>query len=519
MRSARKNVTVTVVEGRRGEDERREQGSRRKRERSGRTEPRGVAAVRSALTAWLSRPLADFHLILALCGTLGAIGIVMVLSASSVSSYDPGNSSSVYALFQKHLMFFVLGLGVFWLGVRLPLTKIRSFSSASMVVSLGLLLLVLTPLGTTVNGSQGWFAIGPFTLQPVEVAKIALALWGAHILVVKYEVLHQWRHLLVPLVPLALLMCALVMAQPDLGGTIPLGVILVALLWFAGAPKRLFAAVLGAGVVGAVVLALIAQYRLDRVMSFLNPGADPLGKGLQANQALYALADGGLFGKGLGQGQSKWMYLPNVQHDFIFALIGEELGFVGSVVVIGLFGLLAYVGVRIAMRNLDPWIRIVAGTLTVWIVSQAAINIGYVVGLLPVTGVTLPMISYGGTSLLVTMLLFGLLANCARHEPEAVAALRSQGPGKFGRLMRLPAPDPYRPPAKRKATARQGPKGGRPASRGDRSAAMPDRRRGAPEVGRRASTQAGAQTRRTRASAAASRAARTARTPDRRGRR
>lgn len=455
----------------------------------GRRAERGAVAVRTALTAWLSRPLADFHLILAICGTLGVIGIVMVLSASSVTSYSPGSDNSVYALFRKHLMFFALGAVAFWLGVRVPLRRIRALSSTAMVVCLGLLALVLTPLGSNVNGSQGWFVVGPVSLQPVEIAKVALALWGAHILVVKYDLLHQWRHLLVPLVPVALLMFALVMAQPDLGGTITLGVVLIALLWFVGAPKRLFAVILTGAVAGAVALALAADYRMDRVVSFLNPDADPLGAGLQANQALYALADGGLFGKGLGQGQSKWMYLPNVQHDFIFALIGEELGFVGCLVVISLFGLLAFVGLRIAVRNLDPWIRIVSGTLTAWLVSQAAVNIGYVVGLLPVTGVTLPMISYGGTSLVVTMLLFGILANCARHEPEAVVALRSQGPGKFGRLMRLPAPSPYRPPARRRG-GRYGTRSGRPARRSGRSAA-PDRRRAAPEYGRRTTPRGG----------------------------
>src|SRR5690606_25487733 len=245
---------------------------------------------------------------------------------------------------------------------------------------------------------------------------------------------------------------------------------------------------------GAVVLAFVATYREERIVAFLDPEADPLGSGWQSSQALYALADGGLFGKGLGQGQSKWMYLPNVQHDFIFALIGEELGLVGCLVVLGLFGLLAFVGLRIAMRNLDPWIRIVAGTLTTWVVAQAAITAGYVVGLSPVTGLTLSMISYGATSLVVTVLLSGLLAKCARHEPEAVAALRTQGPGKFGRMMRLPAPEPYRPPARRRrggggAAARGGPRGqggGRPASRGGRAASVPDRRRAAPEYGRRA---------------------------------
>lgn len=160
-----------------------------------------------------------------------------------------------------------------------------------------------------------------------------------------------------------------------------------------------------------------------------------------------------------------------MQNDFIFAVIGEELGFLGCVVVIGLFVGLAIVGLRIATRNLDPWIRIVAGTLTVFTVSQAGINIGYVVGLLPVTGVTLPLISAGGTSIWVTMFLMGLLANAARHEPESVAALRSQGPGKFGRLLRLPAPDVYRPPTRRRGSGRAtAARGARPSARRTRSA-------------------------------------------------
>lgn len=407
----------------------------------------------SALVAWLSRPLASFHLVLATCGLLTSVGIVMVLSASSVESFTVGQSSSVYSLFRQHLVSIAVGAVAFWLALRMPVQLIRKLSAPAMVICLGLLALVLTPLGTSVNGSQGWFILGPVSLQPVELAKVALALWGAHILVTKYNLLHQWRHLLVPVVPVALLMFALLMAQPDLGGTVTLAMVLMGLLWFAGAPKRLFVALLVAAAAGFAALAVVADYRLDRVLSFLSSSDEMDAESYQATQALYALADGGLFGKGLGQGASKWDYLPNVHHDFIFALIGEELGLVGCLAVIGLYGLLSVVGLRIAARNLDPWIKIVSGTLTVWLVAQAAINIGYVAHLLPVTGVTLPLISYGGTSMVVTMLLFGILANCARHEPEAVAALRSQGPGKFGRLLRLPAPEVYRPPAARKRSA------------------------------------------------------------------
>jgi cell division protein FtsW len=469
---------MTVVDGPR------RQGAGKPRPKSPKKESRG-AAVYSALTAWLSRPLADFHLILALTGLLTSIGLVMVLSASSVAAVNPATGTGVYSIFTRDLMFVGSGALVFWLGLRMPLRRTRALSATAMLVCVVMLLLVLTPLGAAGGGAQRWFAIGSFSVQPVEFTKVALALWGAHVLVSKEAVLHQWRHLLVPVVPVALVVFALVMAQPNLSGTITLGVVLLSLLWFAGAPKRLFAVLTAGGVAGAVVLALTASYRLSRVMSFLSPSSDTSDASYQATQAKYALADGGLFGKGLGQGPSKWFYLPNVQNDFIFAVIGEELGFLGCAVVIGLFGGLAVVGLRIATRNLDPWIRIVAGTLTVFTVSQAGINIGYVVGLLPVTGVTLPLISAGGTSIWVTMFLMGVLASAARHEPESVAALRSQGPGKFGRLLRLPAPEVYRPPTRRRSRPAAAATGrDRPAARRTRAAQPPERRRARDQVGR-----------------------------------
>ncbi len=432
--------------------------------RTGKERTRRAGVVRTALTAWLGRPLASFHLVLAICALLTVIGLVMVLSASAVISLS-SQGSSAYTVFFKQVIYVLAGLVLFWIGLRLPLRRIRALSPLALGGSVLMLVAVLTPLGSRVNGTQSWFTVGPISFQPVEAAKLALALWGAHILVVKRAVLHQYRHLLVPVVPAALVMFALVMLQPDLGGTITLGVVLIALLWFAGAPMRLFGGLALGALAGVVVLAVGTDYRLSRVLSFLRPEDDPDGAAFQATQAVYALADGGLFGKGLGQGPSKWKYLPNVHNDFIFALIGEELGFLGCLLVLGLFAMLAITGIRIATRNIDPWIRMVAATLTVWLVAQAAINIGYVVGLLPVTGITLPLISSGGTSVVITLLVFGILANCARHEPEAVSALRSQGPGRFGRLMRLPAPEPYQPPSKRKPVRRVAPP---PEKRGGR---------------------------------------------------
>jgi cell division protein FtsW len=398
----------------------------------------------------------------------------------------------VYALFEQQAAFVLAGLFVFWGALRIDLALVRKLAPAAMVVAV-LLLAVVLVIGDSRGGSRSWFDLGPVSIQPVEIAKLSLALWGAHVLVAKKPLLGQYRHLLVPLLPVTLLLCALLMLQPDLGSTVTLVVIAAALLWFAGAPGRLFTAMTAGGIGGLLLLSVGARYRMARVVSFLDPLAHRNGTGFQALQSKYALADGGLFGQGLGQGSAKWNYLPNLHTDFIFALIGQELGLLGALVVLALFGALALVGLRIAARNADPWIRLVAGTLTVWVVSQAAINVGYVVGLLPVTGIPLPLISYGGTSTVTFMAAFGLLANCARHEPEAVTALRSHGPSRFGKLLRLPTPRPYQPAPRRKASAPNRPEPAPRAAvpRGPRSrvhesargTASPARRRGVGPVG------------------------------------
>lgn len=441
-----------------------------------------LRAVRDGLTAWLARPLSSFHLILAITGLLTVFGLVMVLSASSTMPDE------TYSVFQRQVVYVVVGLVLFVVMLRIRPRTLRTLSFVFLVISVLLLVAVLIPdLGTWRNGARSWFVIGSLSFQPVEPAKLALALWGAHVLVTKRGMLSQWRHLLVPVGPVALAMFALLMLQPDLGSTITLGVVLIALLWFAGAPLRLFAMIVAGALTGAITLALVASYRMERVTSFLNPEeASNSAEGYQALQALYALASGGAFGKGLGQSGAKWRYLPNVHNDFIFAVIGEELGLIGAVLVLALFGTLAYVGLRIATRNTDPWLRMVSATLTVWIVGQAALNVAYVVGLLPVTGLTLPLISSGGTSVITTMITLGLLANIARHEPEAVAALRNQGPGRVGRVLRLPAPEPYRPVG-RPRPARPSTPPSTPSRSGARTAATSapggERRRGDPTRG------------------------------------
>jgi cell division protein FtsW len=407
-----------------------------------------------ALAQWLRRPLTSLHLILGVFGLLTLFGLVMVLSASSVESYAADGSS--YSVFGKQVLFCVVGLVLFWAGLRIPPTRLRAWAAPMLLVGIVALVLVLVPgLGALRGGSRAWFAFGPFSVQPSEAVKVALTLWGAHVLAQRRNVLHRWKHALSPVVPVSLLIFVLLVLQPDMGMAVSMGIVLVTLLFFAGAPMRLLAALTAGGLAGAVVLGLTAGYRQARIAAFLSPAtADPLGPGYQATQALYSLADGGLFGVGLGQGRAKWSYLPNAHNDFIFAIIGEELGFLGAAAVLALFATLAYAGLRIAARSADPWLRIVVATSTTWLVAQAAINIGYVVGLLPVTGLQLPLISSGGTSLVATMFVFGVMANAARHEPEAIAALArgdrgARRAGLVARLLRIPPPRPYRAPGSR----------------------------------------------------------------------
>jgi cell division protein FtsW len=407
-----------------------------------------IGRAGTALGLWLRRPLTSLHLVLGLFGLLTLFGLVMVLSASSVESYTADGSS--YSVFTRQLMFCVPGLLLFWLGLRMSPRRLRALAPGLLVAGVVLLVAVLV-IGVERNGSKAWIGLGDsFTVQPSEGVKVALTLWGAHVLVARRAVMHRWKYALSPVVPVTVLLLTLLVLEPDLGMTVSLGIVLMALLFFAGAPLRLMGALVAGALGGVVVLALSASYRLDRVTAFLSPeSTDPLQSGYQSAQALQSIARGGLFGVGLGQGNAKWDYLPNAHNDFIFAIIGEELGFLGAFAVLVLFATLTYTGFRIAARSSDPWLKLVVATSTTWLVAQAAINISYVVGVLPVTGLQLPLISSGGTSLVVSMFVFGILANAARHEPEAIAALRQHGQGRVAKLLMLPTPEPYKAPAVR----------------------------------------------------------------------
>ncbi|AZG43705.1 putative lipid II flippase FtsW [Gordonia insulae] len=402
------------------------------------------AAVLEAVRNLLSRPLASYHLILTIAFLLTAFGLVMVLSASSVEGYSQNGSS--YGLFATQVIFALLGLLVFYVMLRVPVRLLRRAAAPLMVVTTILLALVLIPgIGTLSQGARRWFVIGGLSVQPSELVKVALCVWGAHLLASRRKENASLKELLIPLLPVALLVCVLIVLEPNLSTTITIAIIVGALLWFAGLPVKVFLTFAAVGTAIAVLLALVEGYRSQRVLSFLGSIDDPQGAGYQARQATYALANGGVFGVGLGQSRAKWNYLPNAHNDFIFAIIGEELGLIGGLLVVMLFAILAFIGFRIAVRSVDPFLRLMTATITVLITAQAFINIGYVIGLLPVTGIQLPLLSAGGTSTLTVLAMLGLLANAARHEPEAVAALTAGGDGRVGRWLRLPAPVAYRP--------------------------------------------------------------------------
>ncbi|TPG28027.1 putative lipid II flippase FtsW [Mycolicibacterium hodleri] len=410
------------------------------------TETANVAtdAPRTRFGVWLGRPMTSFHLVIAVAALLVTLGLIMVLSASGVHSYD--EDGSPWAIFAKQLLWTIVGLVAFYVALRTPVSFMRKMAFPGFLLTIIMLILVLIPgIGKEANGSRGWFVIAGFSMQPSELAKIAFAIWGAHLLAARRMERASVREMLFPLVPGAVVALLLIVLQPDLGQTVSLGIILLGLLWYAGLPLRVFLTSLLAVVIAAGILAMSEGYRSDRVQSWLNPGADTQGSGYQARQARYALANGGIFGDGLGQGTAKWNYLPNAHNDFIFAIIGEELGFVGAIGLLGLFGLFAYTGTRIARRSADPFLRLLTATTTLWVLGQVFINVGYVVGLLPVTGLQLPLISAGGTSTATTLFMLGIITNAARHEPEAVAALRAGREDRFNRLLRLPLPEPYVP--------------------------------------------------------------------------
>jgi len=340
-------------------------------------------------------------------------GLVMVLSASSVSAFSRYGDSFLF--FQRQAAYGVVGLGALLLTSRMRYRAWQRLALPFLAVTVALLVLVLYP-GAAVSayGSSRWLELGPVTVQPSEIAKLALVVFGAAVLARKWGKLDVVGHLALPLLPVTIVVAGLVMLQPDLGTTLIISGTVFILLFAAGVRLRYL---LVTGIVGgATGMALIfsADYRRVRFLSFLDPWADASNTGYQLVQSLIALGSGGWLGVGLGASRQKWLYVPNAHTDFIFSILGEELGLVGELVVLLAFGLLVFAGIRIATRAPDVFGRLLAAGIVGWFGLQALVNLGAVTGLLPITGVPLPFLSYGGSSLVASLAAVGILWNIAR---------------------------------------------------------------------------------------------------------
>jgi cell division protein FtsW len=407
------------------------------------SQPRSPASLSGTMSSWAAalrrtaeRPLTSYYLLLGATTMLLAIGLMMVLSASSVYSYLIHGSS--YYIFFKQLTWVLIGLPAAWLASRMNRRLLRLMAWPAVGVSVALLLLTQTSLGFAVNGNRNWLALGPLTVQPSEIAKLSIIIWAADVYAKKERLLgNPWQAIL-PVAPVVAMIAGLVIVEHDLGTALVLFAILLGLLWVVGVPARLFGIAITLVSVVAFYLAASDAERRTRLTSFIDPFRDFQGAGWQAGHGLMGMSSGGIFGKGLSASQQKWGNLPEAHTDFIFAVLGEELGLIGTLLVLALFGALAYGAIRLAINTADPFVRYVAAGVTIWLMAQMIINIGMVLALLPVIGIPLPLVSYGGSALVPSLIALGLLVGFARAEPEAAVALKDRRRTRSGRSPALP---------------------------------------------------------------------------------
>ena len=415
----------------------------------------GMARALSRLNAWMdSRPLIDYTMVRTIVLVLAGLGVVMVTSSSM--TWSVLSDESVWAQPLKQAIVVAMGLFAFWVALQIPPERVRNIAALFMGLSILLLVLVLIPgIGTGRDevGSQSWIYIAGFQLQPSEIARVAICVWGASILANKDpRKMFQLTNGFMPFIIVSVLCMGLIGAQGDLGMMVSFSIVVAFILLFAGVTWKFIGIVAGFAAVLLVAVMAAGGYRSHRLLVYFDAlfghFEDTRGVAFQSYQGFLSLADGSLFGVGLGQSRAKWFYLPEAKNDFIFAVIGEELGLWGGAVVIILFALLLFFGLRTARRAQNQFQALLAAAITTGIVSQAFINIGYVIGLLPVTGIQLPMISAGGTSAVITLGAMGLVASVARHEPDAVSAMQNYGRPLFDRMFFLAEPKAPRTPVR-----------------------------------------------------------------------
>ena len=341
-------------------------------------------------------------------------GIIMIYSASSIWAKYKFNDS--FHFVKQQTLFAVVGFCLMIFLSKIDYKFYYKKANLILFICFILLVLVLIPgIGSVRNGSRSWFGIGSFGVQPSEAAKLGLIIFTSKYLSRSNKFLKSYKDGVFPILAVVCLFFGLIMLQPDMGTGVILFISIVSLLFVSGVNMKFFFGMGIIGVIGVIVLVVIAPYRMDRITSFLNPWNDPLGTGFQIIQSLYAIGPGGILGRGYGNSIQKHFYLPEPQTDFIFSIIAEEFGIVGAFIVIGLFILLLYRGINISLKAPDNFSKYLAFGMTFQIIFQATLNLMVVSGIVPVTGVTLPFLSYGGSSLLISMTSVGILLNISKN--------------------------------------------------------------------------------------------------------
>ena len=379
----------------------------------------GMRAVTVSLGRRFREGDRDLSLLIGVTLVLTLYGIVMVLSSSSVEEFAAGNPIS--DKFTKQAVFAAAGVPLMLLASRLPISFWRAMAWPGLIGATILQALVLTPLGYEINGNRAWLNFGGFTMQPAETLKLALIVWIAFVLSRKQHLVADWRHAAIPLLPVLAVTIGIALTSKDLGSVMVIGALVLGALYCGGFPLKHLAVGVVLAVGGAILFAAISPNRVARITEFFSDHCDYENLCWQSAHGLYALAAGGVFGVGLGNSRAKWSWLPEADNDFIFAIVGEELGLVGALVMIALFVALAIIMVRLLVRTDDTFRRTVVGGVLTWLLFQAFVNIAVVLGLLPVLGVPLPFVSSGGSALITTLLAVGIVVSVARETEPATA--------------------------------------------------------------------------------------------------
>ena len=385
------------------------------------THETGARSARISLGEVFTAESSNYFLLLGTTLFLVLLGLVMVLSSSSIDSYTSGQD--FFSVFLKQGLFALIGVPLMLVVSRIPTAVMRRWAWLAIFVAIGVQMLVFTPLGDEVGGNLNWIAIGGYTFQPSELVKLALVVWMGAILAKKEALLGSLGHVVIPVLPIAGGAILLVLLGGDLGTVMIMAGLVFGALFYAGIKLRMFVIPIIVGAILAVVVAFSSESRTTRILSFFSgTNADYEGTDWQAQHCEWALAGGGVFGVGLGNSRAKWSWLPAADNDYIFAIIGEELGLVGAIVVLLLFIALAIAFVRIIRSSRDMFAKVVTGAVMVWLIGQAFVNIAVVLGVLPVLGVPLPLISSGGSALLTTLAAIGIVLSIARENSVAPRA-------------------------------------------------------------------------------------------------